>query len=146
MNIIRKYKLSLLKYDFLTKKELEDLNIIFKEVKYCKENFELIEFIYNNLLNLKQVKLKDYPNDIFYFKDDKVIFEQYLLNTTLFFVNYYLIWGVFETKFNYNYQEIRNLIKRIVEQSYKMTEITPRGYILKDLLQQAYKLEYNEHS
>src|SRR6478735_3168643 len=124
MNIIRKYKLSLLKYDFLTKKELEDLNIIFKEVKYCKENFELIEFIYNNILNLKQVKLKEYPDYIMYFNDkNKNIFQRDLKYKD-FYINDELIWSVFENKFNLNYKETRQLIKNIAEQTYKLSEIT----------------------
>src|SRR6478735_812592 len=107
MNIVRRYKLSLLKYDTLTEKELTDLNIIFKEVKYSKENYKLINFIYNNMLNLKQVKLKEYPDYIFYFKDDKCIFE-HDLNSYWISFNDDLIWYIFEIKFNLNYEEIRN--------------------------------------
>jgi len=136
MNIIRKYKLSLLKYDSLTKKEVEDLNIIFKEVKYSKENFELINFIYNNLLNLKQVKLVKYPEYLFYFKDDNCIFKKDLYSSWLG-VNSDLIWKVFETKFGYNYQEIQKLIKGIVEPVYKLNKITPssmKDRVIFDLL------------
>src|SRR6478735_4871203 len=122
MNIVRRYKLSLLKYDSLTEKELEDLNIILKYFKFTKENFDLINFIYNNLLNLKQVELKEYPDYIMYFKNDKCIFKQDL-NSPWFEVNYDLIWSVFETKLGYN--ETSNLIKGIVEQAYKLQCTTP---------------------
>src|SRR6478735_4947050 len=124
MNIVRRYKLSLLKYDSLTKKELTDLNIIFKSVNYCKENYELINFIYNNFFNLKQVKLEKYPDDIFYFKDDKYIFDQDLKDPW-FGVNHKLIWDVFYNKFNYNYEETRDLIKDIVKQVYKLHIVIP---------------------
>src|SRR6478735_12608352 len=129
MNIIRKYKLSLLKYDILTEKELSDLNIIFKEVKYSKENEEGINFIYNNLFNLKQVKLSKYS--IFYFKDDKFIFE-HSVNSHWICFNYELIWLVFEDKFNYNYQEIIQLIKGIMKQVYKLEKIIPANYTIKE--------------
>src|SRR6478735_6283393 len=95
MNIIRKIKLESLRY------------------YVCKDNKEkeLFEFIKDNLLNLKQVSLKDFPDYIFYFKDDNCIF----------------IWKVFETKFGYNYQEIQKLIKGIVEQAYKLSEVIPNS-------------------
>src|SRR6478735_8242485 len=125
MNIIRKYKLHILKYDSLTKKEVDDLNIIFKFVKYCKENFDLINFIYNNILNLKQVSLKYYSISNFYFKDDKYIF-QHDLKSDYLYINNDLIWVVFKNKFNYNYQEICDLIKRIVEEAYKLRNIIPQ--------------------
>jgi|SRR6478735_1879179 len=66
-NIIRKYKLQLLNYNTLTEKELLDLNIIFEEIKYCKENFEIIEYIYNNFFNL--IERKSISNDIYYYNN-----------------------------------------------------------------------------
>src|SRR6478735_4102556 len=99
MNIIRRYKLHILNIEYLTEKELKDLNIIFNEINYCKENYELINFIYNNMLNLKQVELKEYPNYLFYFKDDKCIFCHHL-KYNWFYVNDDLIWSVFKNKFN----------------------------------------------
>src|SRR6478735_11899487 len=118
MNIVRRYKLSLLKYDFLTEKEIEDLNIIFKEIKYCKENFDLINFIYNNMLNLKLVELKEYPDYIMYFNHKGENIFQHNLKTNIFYVNYKLIWVVF--KVYYNYQGIRDLVKGIIKQAYKI--------------------------
>jgi len=123
MNIVRKYKLSLIKYNSLTEKELVDLNLIFNYVKYCKENEEIINFIYNNLLNLKQVKLLEWSNREFWFKEDKCIME--LNSDNCFGINYKLIWYVFETKFNYNLLQIRDLIKFIVINHYKLQNIIP---------------------
>jgi len=93
------------------------------------------------MLNLKIVKFKESPNHLFYFKDDKCIFKQYL-KSDWFGVNYNLIWSVFEPKFNYNYQEISDLIKRIVEQVYKLSEVTPSILIKREthVLEQDYKL------
>jgi len=147
MNIIRRYKIHLLYKEILTEKEFNDLNIIFKSVNYSKENFELIEFIYYNILNLKQVRLKGFHNFLFYFKDDECIFEQDL-NCTWFGVNNYLIWSVFETKFNYNYQEIGEFIKDIVGKAYKLNEVTPDFETINDLyrVEEAYKQQLNEYN
>src|SRR6478735_403583 len=123
MNIVRRYKIHLINKECLTEKELEDLNIIFNHVKYSKENYELIEFIYNNILNLKQVKIVKYSGYLFYFKDNKCIFQQDL-NYNDFYVNDELIWTVFDNEFNYKHSEIKTLIKGIVEQAYKLSEIT----------------------
>src|SRR6478735_9095414 len=127
MNIIRKYKIHLLNIEDLTEKKLTDLNIIFKSVNYTKENFEVINFIYNNMFNLKQVKLKEYSNDIFYFKDDKIIFI-YHLKDNFFSFNYYLIWRVFQDKFKYSRDKTSGLIKCIIEDAYNLSSIRP--YIL----------------
>src|SRR6478735_7507438 len=83
---------------------------------------ELLNFIKDNFLNLKQVILRDYPNYIFYFKDDKCIF-QHTFKSNNFYVRYSFIWKVFEIKFNYNYHEISNLIKDIMKYAYKLNTI-----------------------
>jgi len=126
MNIIRRYKIHLINKKCLTETELEDLNMIFNHVKYSKENYEVIDFMYNNFFNLEQVKFKKYPYYLFYFREDndKFIFRQDL-NSSWVGVNDDLIWSVFEDKFGYNYKEIETLIKSIVEQIYKLNSIFP---------------------
>ena len=147
MNIIRRYKIHLLKYDALTEKELTDLNTIFKSVKYCKENEEVINFIYNNLLNLKQVKLYNYPDYIMYFNDkNENIFQQSLKSNYLY--TKLLIWSVFKDEFGYNGQETRKLIKGIVEQAYKLSGITTDWQFSRffNIVEEVYKQqnEYNK--
>ena len=119
MNIIRKYKLHKLFKNSLTKKEIKDFNIILKYIKYSKENYEVIEFIYNNFFNLEKVKFKGYPNKIFYFKDGKFIFEFY---HEIIIVNNEL-WEIFENKFKYNNYTISYLFKFIIEKAYKLNII-----------------------
>ena len=82
MNIIRRYKIHKLFKNSLTKNELKYLNFIFKQVKYCQENYKLIEYIYNNFFNLKKIKFKKY-NLICYFKENKCIF--YIENGIIYF-------------------------------------------------------------
>jgi len=130
MNILRKIKInSLGMYEF------------------TKSEKKLLNFIKDNMLNLKQVTLKDHPNYIFYFNDKKeLIFELHLINNW-FSVNHKLIWKVFRDKLNYNHQETNILIKDIVEQVYKLN-ITSRIQIFQNdvLIEQAYKQQLNEYS
>ena len=75
MNIIRQYKLHLLNIENLDNNTIKDLNIIFKHIKYCKENEKIIYLIYNLVFNLKKVILYKYPDSLFYFKDKNLIFD-----------------------------------------------------------------------
>ena len=119
MNIIRKYKLHILNYNTLTEKELTDLNIIFDHVKYSKQNEEVINFIYNNFFNLKQVKAKKCPDIILYFNNKGEHIFQHNLKDNFFSFNYYLIWEYFKKQFKYSQDEISILIKCIIEDAYK---------------------------
>lgn len=113
MNIIRRYKIHLL-FNCLTDKELKDLEFIFQIVKYCKENYELINYIYNNYPNLKQIKFKSFPNNICYFNNNKIIFikevdsKWLLYNNDLIFDNSYF----YEICINYsksNYDILKHI-------------------------------------
>src|SRR6478735_3957092 len=89
MNIIRKYKLNKLKYYDLTDEESYRLNIIFKNINYNKKDEELIEFIYNNFFDLKEIKLNNIqPNDNrkLYFKDSKFILD-YIIDIEILWIN-----------------------------------------------------------
>jgi len=146
MNIIRKYKIHLLNKETLIKKEVDDLNNIFEIVKYSKENYDLIDFIYNNFFNLKELKLKEYSNIIFYLnKDDKFVFENDL-NVEWFFVRDNLIWSILENKFNYKKYEIIDLIKDIFEDIYKIDKIKPIKLTITspNIIEELYINEYNK--
>ena len=119
MNIIRKYKLYLLKYNTLTKKELNNLNIIFKSIKYSKENFEQINYIYNNLFNLK--KVKSHHNNIFFLKNQNVIFEYYFISRYFYMDSD--LWEDFVNKFKYKNDEVNSLIKKLAEEIYKLNNV-----------------------
>src|SRR6478735_5117708 len=126
MNIIRKIKInSLGMYEFNDSEK------------------ELLEFIKENMLNLKIIELKNYPDYIMYFNDKGENIFQQDLKTPWFYVRYNLIWKVFETKFNLNYKETSNLIKGIVEQAYKLQGVTPffESKFYDKLVEQAYKLQ-----
>src|SRR6478735_5900310 len=70
MNIVRKFKLNKLGYYQSTLEEIK-----------------LFEYIENNLTNLTEVKLQEYPDSIFYFKNNKCIFEYELYFENRLFMN-----------------------------------------------------------
>lgn len=120
MNIVRKYKIHLLNINCLTKKELNDLNIILKYINYSKENEIIIDFIYNNLLNLKKYTLHKgsdtyiiYKNSIFYSSNNKIEFEYDLKLNKL----YYDI-RIHSFLYRNNFNNIRFLIKDIFKEFY----------------------------
>src|SRR6478735_8994070 len=140
MNIIRKYKLHLLNFDCLTEKEFSELNIIFKYINYCCiENYEVIEFIYNNFLNLKQVELKKYKDYKFYGKDDKLIFAQDLNNSEILIDPD--LWIIFRKYFSYNIFLLRymtNLLANILTELYNLKKYLINENTLKSFI----KIEY----
>jgi len=104
MNIIRKIKLNQLGY-----------------YEFKDSEKELSEFIKENLLDLKEIKLEHKLNSvIMYFNNKDENIFQYHLNSNNFYFRLDYIGEVFEKKFNYNFQQTTTLIKNIMEQTYKL--------------------------
>lgn len=95
------------------------LNKIFDKLNISEP--ELICFIQENLLNLKKLKDEYY---ILWFKDDKLMFQLCLKSNNID-VDYFLIWDVFEKKFNYTFIETKELIKNIIKEHYKIDDTNP---------------------
>ena len=117
MNIIRLYKLHNIFDNVLTEKEINDLVSIFNYVKYTKENEKLIDFIYNNFLNLEKITLTLYPNNIFYFKNDKLILD-HELDSNWIVLN-------LESEFYKNFGNINNykylkIFERLIKNNYNI--------------------------
>lgn len=103
---------------------LDDFDeIMFTSTVFNVTDPELILFIKNNFLNLLEVKLDQYPNSLFYVKEDKCIFDLDLNRKVLYTDP--IIWSDITGHFNYSYQELSNLIKSVVEPNYKLYDITP---------------------
>lgn len=102
MNITRKMKLNSLGYYNFTESEQE-----------------LIDFIKDNLLNLTEVKLQKYPNFIFWFKDNKLIFLEYSFEENILIsinTNFYYFFVLYLYKYRINietYTYIRNVLCNI---------------------------------
>ena len=66
---------------------------------------------------------KDYPNRIFYMKGESVLID-YNLKTKYAWINYELIWSIFESKFSLNYQEVKELMRGLLETHLKLEGTT----------------------
>jgi hypothetical protein len=89
---------------------------------YKKEDLEWLI----NILNPDQyqkVESKSCKTDISYNKDNKVYMLQDT-KTDWWYLDYDLIWSVFETKFGYNYQLFKDLTKGILKEVYKCKVVT----------------------
>jgi len=123
MNIVRKIKLRKLKFYTCNKKESK-----------------LLDFIENYFLNLKIIKLKRFSNHIFWFKNNKCIFE-YNLKYNIFTVKYTKFWEIFNIHFNYNDDQTNKLIKDVIEDVYKLSIIQNSISIIpSSLIEHEYKL------
>ena len=85
------------------------------------------------LINGCEIKIDKakYPNSVFFFKGDKYFFEiekQYL------WCSYVNVWSVFESEFKLGYDEIKSLIKSMVEEHFKMKGVTPISLAIKQLM------------
>jgi hypothetical protein len=85
--------------------------------------------------------LLKYPDLLLYIKDNKVIMEQDLKNNIMYCDNN-KIWKYFETNFNLFYIEIRQVMKGILEEYFKLGELKPRNILLPTsiLLEEHFKL------
>lgn len=126
-NIVRNIKLSIL--GFYTIKD---------------EEKDLYNFVKQNLLGLKAVELDDFKDFIIYFNnDDKNIFLHDLKTNDLWVND--VVWSKFEFEFEfgYDYNEIKDIVKGVVEQAYKLKGITPKWqhHVILQKIEQAYKIK-----
>ena len=133
-------------------KTVDELLQVINNLNFKKENdlFEklnitdsrLKKFIEENLLNLKELKFDAYPTHKFYFKDDKCIMHHNLKHNEIHVNIEFLLF--FGNRFNYNYNEIINLIKHVIENIYEIFPIkiyhqdAKKGFIYQ--VEQHYKL------
>ena len=82
------------------------------------------KFLLFMLSLIKERRSTTYPNSIFYMKGDKVLFE-FDTKGKVLWVHYSKIWSVFESKYGLEYQQIRALVKKVVENTLKLEGITP---------------------
>ena len=77
-----------------------------------------------NMLDGCELKLhEDFPNSVFYVKDNIVLFEKDKTNKYLW-VDYYKILLIFKSKYSMNYEQIQMFIKHTLENPLKWKEFT----------------------
>lgn len=100
--------------------EVEKLKTIINGPDKTKEDrfYELIQG-----LTPKWDKV-NYPDSIFYFKGDKLMFE-YNQKTEYVWVRYTDFWEIFEVEYKLDYQEVKYFLKGMLEKHFKWKRVTP---------------------
>ena len=97
-----------------------ELNPLTKKVK---------EFIDDKLEGLVKFEMYEYPNYIFYKKDDIILFEQDLKKERLR-CSYEHYWSFFRNDIGLNHNEIQELTRGMVGTHLNCKEFTPRFFYL----------------
>ena len=82
--------------------------------------------------DLEEYRREDFPDSVFFIKDKKVYMELNLKNDDLY-VSYGTIWLDLENTFSLEFDDIQSIIKKWVEETYKLRGVTPlrwRGIFL----------------
>lgn len=85
---------------------------------------------------------KEYIDRIFYMKAEHMLIDHDLKRKHTY-INYELLWSVFESKFSLNYRETRNILKYMLETHLNLQETTvlyTRGLSLENL---GYTIKFN---
>ncbi len=113
MNLIRKYKIS---------------KILNQPLESIEK--EIIDFIHSWLSNLIPFKMDEYPDSIFYMKEDgRYVLEQNNKKDRLW-VRYNDFWSVLESKYLMKYKDIQDILKFMIEEAFKQKVATPSIYRL----------------
>jgi hypothetical protein len=88
------------------------------------------EVFFRELVSKFEIKLSDdYPDSIFYLIGDKIYMQQVKKRKNIF-IRYEDFWSVFESKFGYNFQESRELLKGMLERHLKLKGYTPSFFVV----------------
>lgn len=93
------------------------------ELKRLDEAILFIQSILDKMI--LKIDEESYPDEEHYFIDDKLYFIYDLKDTDLW-CRYDDFWSILECKYQYNYQEISDLIKVVVEEHFKNKVVAPR--------------------
>ena len=77
---------------------------------------------------LEIVKSPKYPDSIFYRKNGQVVMEQDLKKKNFYF-HYDEIWLFFESFFGIEYEQIREVLRYWLEETFKLEGYTPHGLL-----------------
>jgi len=90
------------------------------------QSFETTEEFFLNVIDGMKIKdQSEYSDIVFWEKNGKIIFEQDLKNKYLY-VNYYIIWSVFENIFGLNSVEIQSFIIDVVKKHLNWIGFKPK--------------------
>ena len=85
----------------------------------------IIKYLNKFYGDLEEYRTDEYPDKVFYMKDEKIFMEHNLKSGRLW-VDYDTIWTDLETIFSLEELEIQDIITKWVEETYKLEGVTPR--------------------
>jgi len=92
----------------------------------------IIKYLNKVYGDLGEYRKNDYPNSVFFVKSKKVYMEQDLKNRRLY-VDYGTIWSDLEDTFSLERGEIKSIISKWVEETYKLKGVTPVEFKIKHI-------------
>ncbi len=87
----------------------------------------VIKYLNKAYGDLEEYRTDEYPNSIFYVKDKKVYMEQDLetFEVGMLWVDYNTIWSDLKNIFGLESPEIKHIITKWAEETYKLKDVTP---------------------
>jgi len=84
----------------------------------------VIKYLNKYYGDLEEYRQDGYPDSVFFVKGNKVCMEHYLKKKKLY-VDYYTIWSDLGDTFSLEFDDIQSIIKKWVEETYKLRGVTP---------------------
>jgi hypothetical protein len=111
------------------KEKIQELEKQIESLKKESQKEEMEE-CFKSLLNGLKIEIDDNePDSVFYKKNGEISFVLHQdSEKKYFYCDYYLVWSIFEEKYNLNDYEIQEFIKSMVEQHLKLSEVIPLSF------------------
>ena len=91
-----------------------------------KLKHKIIKYLNREYSGLVRYETDKLPNNIFFMKDGKYIFDYYKENSHVY-ISYKYIWSFLKSYFGLEYEEIQSLTKEWVEEQFKSDVTTTRS-------------------
>ena len=115
--------------------------IYLKELYLTYPIMDLFHTLTKNLV--VKIDEKEYPNFIFFFNENNNCIFKYNTKNGYFYCSYYNFNQYFYEKFDFNWQQVRDITKDMVENHFKLKGITPTGwkYVDNNMMENHFKLK-----
>jgi ABC-type uncharacterized transport system ATPase subunit len=107
-----------------------------------KLKHKIIKYLNREYSGLVRYETDKLPNNIFFMKDGKYIFDYYKENSHVY-ISYKYIWSFLKSYFGLEYEEIQSLTKEWVEEQFK-SDVTTTDFVTKylpELVEEQFKLD-----
>jgi hypothetical protein len=109
-----------------TEEKIKELEKQIEELKNQSQKEEMEQW-FKSLLNGLEIEIRDdFPDSVYYKKNSKVFFELFQDSKEKYlWVDYNLVWSVFNNKYNLNHVETQAFVKSMVEKHLKLCKVSP---------------------